>query len=327
MRRRLGFALLTLGFFVVTLAPMLRFYAAPKLTKAPLNEQTKTTYVARGSSYIDLFSGAQAFDAALVQTVTINGDVRSGGGKTAVWNSFTALEDSGTGEALQVNSWRMAFDRKSGLLKNCCGAVIVNRDVRDTTTKQQGLGAIWPVADVSKKTYQQFDPTTKLAWPATYAGTERISGISTYKFVQRIQPTRIATLPAAPLQGLSGVSKYPADVMYSAVISTWVDPRTGMPVDQRRQITSTVRGADGSAGPTVLSTDLRVNDTSRAALVRSSDDKAGQLTAIKVTWPLVTLIGGLILLAAGAVLNLRGSGAHASDRGQEIMPHAAESTP
>jgi hypothetical protein len=325
MRRRAGFVLLTLGFFLVTLAPMIRFYVAGQQVKAPLNEQTKTTYTASDSSYTDLASGAQVFDAALVQTFTVKGDVKSGSDNTAVWNSFSALEDRGTGEALQVNSWRMAFDRKSGRLTNCCQRSIVNRLGTDTTTKQTGLAVTWPVADVHRKTYQQFDPITKRAWPAAYAGTEKIGGVSAYKFVQRIAPTRVDSLTAAPLQGLDGVKTYPADILYSAVVTTWVDPRTGMPIDQRRQVTSRV----GAAGPVVLSADLRVDDTSRKALIKLADHRARQITEVRVTWPLIALLGGIVALGAGTLLSLRGgSGAHspAGRRQAEEQEQQAEPT-
>jgi len=325
MLRRVGFVVLTLGFFLVALAPMIRFYAAGRLVKAPLNEQTKTTYTARDASYIDLASGSQVFGASLVQTLTVKGDVKAGDGKRAVWDSFSALEDQGTGEALQVIYWRMAFDRKNGQLTNCCRSAITNRLGTDTSTRQTGLGVMWPVGDVRHRTYQQFDPITKHAWPAVYSGQEKVGGRTADKFVQRISPTRVDSLPSAPLQPLDGVTRYPADVYYGAVVTTWVDPRTGMPIDQRRQITTTV----GPNATNVMSADLRLDDAGRKALVELADNRAGHITEVRVTWPLIALVAGLAVLGIGTYLSLgTGTGAHspAGRSKQQAEEQQAEST-
>ena len=57
MRRSIGVAVLSLGVFFLALAPLLRFYAAPKLIAAPVDEYAKITMTGTNGQYFSPDTG------------------------------------------------------------------------------------------------------------------------------------------------------------------------------------------------------------------------------------------------------------------------------
>ncbi|GAA3232075.1 DUF3068 domain-containing protein [Actinocorallia longicatena] len=306
MRRILGASLLVLAFFCLCLAPLVRFQVADDLVVFPADETSKITLVGGGARYLNTGSGAMVEGADLVSTVTVRGVPGESTDEVAVWDSFTATEDSGTGGLLETRTWRMAFDRKSGELRNCCGAAL---DL-DNGVNQSGLGVLWPLADVRKRDYQRFDPATRRTWTSRFDGTDRIDGHEAYRFVQHVEPTvvgRVAEVPGAVL-GLKSPEPVPADRVYEGTGTAWVDPRTGMVLDFRQQATLRLRTADGVDRATVLDTDLRLDEATRKAGVKAADDSAKAISTVRLVIPAASLALGLILLVTGILVVRRPSG-------------------
>ena len=305
MRRSVGIVLLTLGFFSLSLAPLLRFYAAPKLIVAPVNEHDILTFTAQNGSY--LTADGKKVEAPLVSTVTLLGVEKPSSSSTAVWDYFSSLENSSNGYSVATNGWRMAMDRKTVELKTCCTVQVEG----NTGVPQSGLGLLFPIGGkTNKTTYKRFDPVTTRSWPAVYQSEEKVNGIKTYKFTERIEPSSIDMLPIVPGE-LLGLPKgnYSASKMYSADITLWVDPRTGIIVDQRQQISADLQTGDGMGKGNILSADLRMNDKTKASQVKKANDAASTIQLLRLTGPLGFLIFGAVLLAAGIVL-FRGHGRH-----------------
>jgi hypothetical protein len=299
MRRSVGIVLLTLGFFSLSLAPLLRFYAAPKLIVAPINQHVVLTLTAENGSYLNLSEGKRV-DAPLVSTVTLLGVKKPSTSSTAVWDYFSSLEDSTRSYSVATNGWRMAMDRKTVELKSCCTVHVEG----NSGVPQSGFGLLFPLGgDIKKTTYKRFDPVTARTWPAVYQGEETVSGIKAYKFTERIDPSVVDTLPVVPgaLVGLPE-GNYSANKMYSADITLWVDPRTGLVIDQRQQVSADLQTTDGTGKGNVLSADLRMNDKTRASQMKKSNDAASTIQLLRMTGPLGFLVLGAVLLAAGAVL-------------------------
>ncbi|HEX2317294.1 MAG TPA: DUF3068 domain-containing protein [Thermomonospora sp.] len=317
MRRIVGAAVLALGFFLLFLAPFTRLYVADRLIVFPVDETTKLTLKGPNSSYFDAARVRMVNGATLTATTTLQGVPKPSTDDTAVWDYFSALEDTATGAGIDYTTWRMAFDRKSAALKTCCTASLE----KNSTIRQSGVGVLFPLADVKKQTYQRFDPTTGRAWPAVFQGEDTIDGVKAYRFVQRITPTPVETLRNIPgsLLGMDAKTSHTVDKVFSAEVTVWVDPRTGLTVDLRQRITATLRTQDGTDRATVLNTDLRMDDATREARVARSNDSADQITMLRVTVPLVALVAGLVIVVAGLLIS-RDRGRH---RGPSPAPGGA----
>ena len=83
----------------------------------------------------------------------------------------------------------------------------------DTSVRHKGVTYKWPI-DTKKKTYQFYMPDLLKAFPAKYEGTDRIAGLTNYKFVaySGVQPYKVLGL---------------VDGTYEDTTIAWVEPKTG----------------------------------------------------------------------------------------------------
>ena len=293
---------LAMAFFALTLAALLRFFVADRLLVAPADAYSRARLTAPNATYFDRQALKPRTGATLTLTTTVRGDVRASRGEVVVWDSFTVLEDLETGTQLDISQHRMAFDRRTAGLVDCCG----------TTAKppagQRAYGLFFPIG-VDKRTYPVYDPATGRAWPMRYEATETVGGLRVYRYTQRIEETRLGEQPGgvpSTLLGLPGPARsVPADRYHRGTVTAWLDPRTGMLVDRRQQITTTVRARDGRGEMVAAEFDLRMAPETRRALVARADETARSVTMVRVVAPSAALVAGLVLLGSGAALLVR----------------------
>ncbi|MFI0373928.1 DUF3068 domain-containing protein [Actinomadura sp. 1N219] len=314
MRRAIGFTLIGIGAFMLAGFVLARFYVAPSLIGAPTDLYQVTRLQADGAAYFDAGKLTPRTGATVVATNTIRADVDARDDGLAVWDSTTVVQDTANGVTIEIQKQRLAFDRRTGRLQNCCGAAVED----DKSVRQSGIGLFWPV-EPEKKGLQLFDTGTRRAWPMVFAGEERRDGVRTFRFVQRVPDTKIpSSLPAVPpeLLGLpKGGAPVPVDRFQRSESTYWIDPRTGAPVDQQRHVVSTLRPQQGGAGALVVADlDLKMTPESRKALQAKSDDGAAKIRLLKTIVPLTFLGVGLFALAAGLAL-ATGSGRLPRHRG------------
>ncbi|MBC6456824.1 DUF3068 domain-containing protein [Actinomadura sp. HBU206391] len=319
MRRTLGWVALVLGFSLIALAPLQRFYVAEQLIGVPKDTYQKSTLEAAGASYFDADTAQMRTGATLVATNTTAGNAKASTDDVTVLDSFTVLEDLSTGKQVEVQVQKAALNRKTSELTNCCGAGIGSQTGFDSSVRQSGLGISWPIADVEKKSYQFFDTTTKRTWPMNFEGEEKIQGLDTYKFVMHVGPTAIAKIDgfSGQLLGLDAKQNYPVDRVYEANVSMWVDPRTGAPVNREQQVTTTLRTSDGTGSMTAASFNLKMTPDSQKALVKTADESAQLISMLRTITPVASLLIGAALAAAGIFLIRRSPG-----RGRDAAPDA-----
>src|SRR5687768_2058155 len=96
MRRPVGAILIALGAFFLTLAPLVRFYVADQMVRAPLNRYNMTRLEAQNATYFDTASLKQKTGVTLKAINTVRGDVRANEGNDdiAVWDSSTNIFDA-----------------------------------------------------------------------------------------------------------------------------------------------------------------------------------------------------------------------------------------
>ena len=293
-RGRLSVVLLGVGAFLVVAAALLRFYAAPQLIAAPNDVYETDTLVSPHASYFDEGALVTWHDVRLTYTLTIRGDQRASSGKIAVWDSFASLADPKLHNVINSVYQRSAFNRRTGQMVQCCGA-----SVNDSTQiKQQGIGLFWPIG-TKKQTYTVFDNNSMKSWPAHYVGEVKDTGVQTYEFTQHVPATVSDVMTGVPtsLLGIKGPSRnVVANRYYTADNTFWVDPRTGVLVDEEVKAQSYLTATNGQGRLNAVSLDLRMTPGSRHSLADQANKNAQSITVLSVLGPLALGVLGIILL-------------------------------
>jgi len=302
MRRVLGLTLTGLGAFLFVLAVLLRFYLPGQVIKLPLNEYVVTTLMGHDVSYFSEKQVAVMTGVTAKATSTIEGDVAAGSGSTAVWNDFTAVEDTTNGQPIQYTSQRSAFDRRSGQIVDCCGAYVSVSNIGTHTGHQSGLAYAWPLG-TQKQTYQVFDPFLARPEPFRYQGTATINGVSTDKFVEHVTKQQFAsqTLPGS----LVGYPDQPTVTLPEYISETntyFVDPVTGEPVDVNENLTLSLENITGATRLVLFRGDLAATPQSISGAVGAVNSSHLKIEFIEDIGPLVCVLLGVVLLVLGITL-------------------------
>ena len=291
--------------FSFTLAPVLRFWALPRVQLAPLDIDSYDVSVGTGT-YLDPATGKDTGPAKITITRHVVGNVaeaeRTG---YAVWDVGTRTDTPATlvnpdprqAYSFSVDHW--AFDRHTNQPVACCGS---NPPV-------DGDAYMKFPFDVGKHDYVVWDATAMEAYIAHFDGTQKVNGHLLYRFVGAVQPIRIGSIPVPRgVVGLTGSDTVAADEYYANPREvTLVDPVTGAPVEGSSHLHITLRPPGGATDAVVA---LDVDVSSDAATIadtsqRAADDDA-RLALVSTTGPLGALALGTLATLAGVALALRG---------------------
>jgi Porin PorA len=300
MRRRVtGLILAGLGAFLLVAALLARTYIPGQVVKYPLNEYLVTQLVGHDVSYFSATKVKPITGATMVVTSTVKSDGKAGTSSTAVWDSFTYLYDQTNHLKFSYSIRRFAFDRQTAQLVMCCGAnVDGNAGVR-----QSGLvGFLWPMG-AQKHTYQVFDPAINQTRPASYVGTATVGGVSTYKFVEKVAPTRSGqeTVPRS-LVGMKGSSTVTLPEMTTETNTFYVDPVTGAQLNETQAEHVALVDSSGAERLLLLNASLTNTPRSLAKVVRIDKKARNEINLLKVVVPLAAGVVGIVLLVGGILL-------------------------
>ena len=300
MGRRGGFVLIGLGTFLIVMAAMMKWYMYPRLAVVPLDQASVSHAVGKDVTYFDVGTRSEK-TADLTTTIHVVGDVRASedqGHNTAVWDkaTYTSLPD---GTIISTDTMRGAFDRTTGAAVRCCNT---NLDGKPVTMS----GQLFKMPFNAQKTdYPYFDTDLQAAVDFHYDGTEKIDGLTTYRYVQDIPPTQIGvkSVPSKVVGEAPG-RMVEAEVWTSNHRVYWAEPETGvlMQVNENPDTTLRYKGQDVV---TATKGSLAFPPNEVAANVKEYGKKGSQLHLIRVTGPLGGLILGLVLLALGVLLGMR----------------------
>lgn len=301
MRRVIGLVLAGLGAFLIVLAVLVRTYVGGQVIKLPLSEYLVTHLEGAGVSYFSPSLVKEVSGATIRVTSTAKGDPAAGSSSTAVWNTFTYLYDVTNATTFEFSSRRVAFNRRTAELVDCCGASIGG----NTSIRQTGLvGFLWPIAP-QKTTYQVFDLGLNRPMPTRYAGTSTIDGITVYRYVEHVAPTKSGTqtLPGS-LVGMKQ-SSVTLPEYYTATNTFWVDPLTGAQLNESQDEKVTLRDATGAQRLVLLDGDLKVTPQSVRTIVGLDRTGRTEVTWVKDFFPLLCGLVGLAALVTGILLARR----------------------
>ncbi len=318
MRRNIWATVLVgLGAFLIVLAITVPTWVGDHVLKFPLNYYYTATLVSPNTTYFDASTLSEVTGATVDGIYTLKGDAPAGNSSTAVWDVFTYLYNTGTGQQIQIQNRAVAFDRRTAELVNCCGQNLNGKPV-----SVGGIaGFVFPIG-TQMQTYQVFDTTFLKPVPFNYAGTDTVDGVPTYKFTADVFPTNI---------GFSLLSSTEPE-FYGITETYWIDPETGALLKIVEHQQEYLVNPDSGATTTVLfNGTLSPTAASVATIVAIDNSGRLKLTVIHLIIPLVAGIVGAALLVLGFLLFSQGqpevaeSGFAAMTR--ELAGHAQDGGP
>jgi hypothetical protein len=299
MRRVTGLILSGLGAFLIVLALVTRFVIVGEAVKFPLNENSISTLIASNASYFSPSKLHELTGTTLEDTVTVEGDNAAGNTSRAVWNEFSYVYDQTNRLTYGYSTERLAFDRRTGELVNCCGAAIgTNGKVH-----LSGQGFVWPIG-AQQQTYQYFDTTLLKPEPSMYGGTAVVDGLKTYKYTETVlgDKTGTLTLPGS-LVNDPNAQTVTLDEYDQSTTTLYVDPGTGAPVKEVSNQHLYLQNG-GAEVLNLLSAHFVSSPSTVASAVSNAKSKDSEIELVSVILPVVFALVGLILLVMGIILTM-----------------------
>jgi len=294
MRRDIGMVLAGLGAFLIVLAIALPTYIAGHVIKFPLNYYYKATLVGTNATYFSASEVKEVTGANINAIYTIKGLGNQGNSSTAAWQLFTYLYDTGLPrdqQAIEIQNQTVAFDRKNAELRNCCGANFMGKKINWTGI----VGYVFPM-NTQKTTYNVYNTTLMKTVPFTYAGTDNVDGIATYRFVSTANPVKIGFTPLSS-----------TDPEYYGVDQTYyVDPETGALLKvSETQNAYLVNPITGARTTTLLQVTLAPTAASVQDIVNIDNSGRLKVLMFETIIPIVLGVLGAIFLVWGVLLTRR----------------------
>jgi hypothetical protein len=317
----IGPVLVGLGVFLIVAAALVRFYAYPAVAKVPAGYHSTTHLEATGA---EIFNSDPAVLAPETHDLVITSETREDADAdtpdgVVVWVNTTTT-DKADGGNFQKSTQRVAFDEVSGAAVECdtCDTWTAESDgetVEEVPTTFEGQFYKFPF-DTQRKAYDVWDDATGETVPAEYDGEESIQGLTVYKFVQVVEPTVIETRDV-PGSVFGEEETVQAEMEYSMTRTFYVEPVTGAPVHRiEERVQELVY--NGERVPAFVGT-VHYTDDQVDKNIDAVDTKSWLLGGLRVLFPVILLLLGVVLLGLGLVLNRRQSNA-ADDKTQQDRP-------
>lgn len=311
MRRRASLVLLALAVFCAALAPLLRWYAFPRLAKVPANAYQTMVLEAKNATLLDYgtMTARTVPEVTIVQT--LKGDVaaadaigKSDGRDVVVWDGLSYVVGP-DGKMVSKVPERYIFDAHSQEPVHAAGEMVDGDPVR-----RQGIEFKWPFL-TEKRDYEYFDAQTRTTSPIHYRGTQNFRGLKVYYFEQTIPWTQVPMPKTMPVAGITPetVAATGTTRWYTTVRKFWVEPLTGAPVYGEEIHQEELRGGTllgGRAKVTAFAGHVKMREDyieHTVALVKHNRTLILLLVSY-LPWGSLTL--GVLLLALSLWLEARG---------------------
>lgn len=326
MRRRASLVLLAVAVFCAALAPLLRWYAYPRLAKIPPNQYQEMVLEAKDATLLDYAGGMQPKKVDKVTIVqTLKGNVEasreietSAGKDVVVWDTLSYIIGP-DGKMVSQIPERYIFDAHTQDPVHATGEMVDGDAV-----KREGIEFKWPFF-TEPRDYLYFDAQTRTSSPIHYVGPRRFKGMDVYYFEQTVPWTKVAMPKKMPIEGIDPATIEAATgttLWYTAKVRFWVDPVTGAPVNAEQDIQQEMRGGIASGGPDGRLTAFAGHVTMREDYSDHTVDlvkaNRAKILALHTYAPAGLAAGGLALLALALWLEARGR--RVRDEGEGISP-------
>lgn len=308
MRRLIGPLLVGLGVFLIVAAGLARFYAYPALARVPSGYSSTTSLEAPGAQIFNSdpeVLAPETHDLVITSKTSEVGDAGAADGDT-VWTNVTTI-DKADGGNFQLSTEQFAFDEVTGAGVDCddCETFVEESDGETVTrvpTTAEGQTYKFPF-NTERKTYDVWDGPTGEAVPATYEGEDDIQGLRVFEFVQEVEETVIETRDVPGSVFGSSEPTVQADMVYSITRTFYVEPVTGTPVQRIDERVQELE-YDGQRVPAFVGT-VQYTDAQVDEYVDELGTKATLLGGLRVLFPMILVLLGLVLLGLGLVVHRR----------------------
>ncbi|MFD3762315.1 DUF3068 domain-containing protein [Streptomyces sp. NPDC058622] len=313
MRRRASLVLLALAVFCAALAPLLRWYAYPRLAKIPPNQYQEVVLEAKDATLIDYLDGMKPKKVDKVTIVqTLKGNVEaskeieaSAGRDVVVWDTLSHIIDP-DGKMVSQIPERYIFDAHTQDPVHATGEMVDGDAV-----KREGIEFKWPFF-TEPRDYLYFDAQTRTSSPIHYVGPRTFKGMDVYYFEQTVPWTKVPMPKKMPIEGIDPTTLEQTTgttLWYTTKAMFWVDPVTGAPVNAEQQIQQEMRGGFAAAAPdgkiTAFAGHVKMREDysdHTVELVRSNRTK---VLALHTYAPAGLAAGGLVFLGLALWLEAR----------------------
>ncbi|MEH0469535.1 DUF3068 domain-containing protein [Streptomyces sp. B21-097] len=310
MRRTAALVLLALAVFFAALAPLLRWYAYPRLAKIPADEYQTMVLQAKNATLLDYGTMTARTVPQVTIVQTLKGDVQASEriGKTAgrdvvVWDGLSYVQGP-DGKMVSKVPERYIFDAHTQEPVHATGEMVDGDPVRRT-----GIEFKWPFL-TQKRDYEYFDAQTRTTAPIHYRGTRDFRGLTVYYFEQTVPWTEVPMPKTMPVQGITpeAVARTGTTRWYTTVRRFWVEPVTGAPVYGEEIHREELRGGTllgGRAKVTAFAGHVKMREDyieHTVAMVKSNRTLVLLLTAY-LPWGFLLL--GVVLMSLSLFLEAR----------------------
>lgn len=317
MRKASGVILIGLGVFAVVLAILLPTWVVSASKKTPLDLNITQRAIASGAQVYDSNAGAMK-TVTLRATRVVKTDSHASNDKYTTVNETLCVvvlqgttPDCGSSRTdprvQSIGYDRVTADRVSAESVHVAryNEYIENFKKIDRNVRHSGLTYKWPI-DAKKTNYKLFNTDLGESFPATYVGTDRIEGLTVYKYISKTgRQTKLydnsrylvlGTLPGA----------------YDDTVTAWVEPRTGAVVYGEEHQIQYVDNPTDPAGTKVLDANFKFDKPSVDYQANYSKDAITKLDWAQKWGPLLLGILAIVFLV-GAYFLLRPRAAGGSD--------------
>lgn len=289
--------LIGLGVFLVAVAVLVPLVVAPRLVVLPSNEYAVFTTGDPDGTYLNVPKLRVIRHTTVMNVQTVRGDVNASRDGVVVWDTFAATR-AADGTPIAYAQARVALDKHTGWLRNCCGANAGGHTVPFT-----GYLLKLPF-HTQRRDYPFFDTVLNRTVTARYTGTTRVGGLTVYRYTQHVSPTPF-TRQAVPGSFVGSKKASVRAARYYADDRTyWVEPTTGMFVRVEDHHRETFKDASGRDRTVAFDGDMRMNAQTRHSALAAAKKTRTQIVALE-TLPWVAGGLGIVLLVIAGVLTLR----------------------
>ncbi|MEU1805125.1 DUF3068 domain-containing protein [Streptomyces sp. NPDC019937] len=311
MRRKASLVLLAFAVFFAALAPLVRWYAFPRLAKIPPSEYQTAVLEARPATLLDYatMKPRTVPEVSIVQTLRGNVPAAKKVGKetgrdVVVWDALSYIQGP-DGKMVSRIPERYVFDAHSQDPVHAGGEHVDGDAVR-----REGIEYKWPFL-TEKRDYRYFDAQTRTSAPIHYKGTRNFRGLTVYYFEQTIPWTRVPLPKTMPVAGITPetVRKAGTSRWYTTKRMFWVEPTTGAPVNGQEIHREELRGGTllgGRDRVTVFSGHVKMREDYIAHTVDMVTSQRQLVLAFTTYVPWGFGVLGTGLLALALLLEARG---------------------
>ncbi|MEU7554763.1 DUF3068 domain-containing protein [Streptomyces sp. NPDC044571] len=314
MRRRVSLVLLALAVFCAALAPLLRWYAYPRLAKIPPNQYQEVVLEAKDATLLDYTAGMEPKKVDKVTIVqTLKGDVEaseeieaSAGKDVVVWDTLTHIMGP-DGKMVSQIPERYIFDAHTQEPVHATGEAVDGDPVR-----REGIEFKWPFF-TEPRDYLYFDAQTRTSSPIHYVGPRTFHGLDVYYYEQTVPWTKVSLPKKMPIEGIDPATfeqSTGTSLWYKTKAMFWVDPVTGAPVNAEQVIEQEMRGGIAAGAPdgrlTVFAGHVKMRDDYAKYTRELVASNRVKVLALHTYAPLGLAAGGLALFGLALWLEARG---------------------